>query len=289
MIETLDDALAPALVHIESHLEADLSLEALSKVASMSPFHFQRRFQMVLKESPKRYVQRLRMEKAAFWLRYFEDSISEIAIRVGFANHETFVRAFRRFFGLTPSEFRSQGAGARMLDIIGASTPPAKGGYTLSATTVQRLTAVPVAFVRHVGPYCELDWPLWERIHAWRRQNYPDHTPVVFGIGHDDPQITPPEQLRYDVCIAVPKPFRVDGDIGFQHLPGGVYAITTYLGPLDEMAGMAIPYVAMQSASVPGYRLTGLPIVEAFRSRAMDRREGNHVIDFMLPVEREGS
>jgi len=287
MIECLDDALAPALVHIESHLEQDLSLEVLSEVASMSVFHFQRRFLLALGESPREYVQRLRLEKAAFWLRYFEDPVGEIALRVGFSNHETFTRAFRRHYRLAPSIYRSQGSGAPMLDILGGYVPPSPEGYTLSTTTLQRLGPIPVAFVRHVGPYTELDWTLWERIHAWRAEKYPDLTPLVFGVGHDDPQITPAERVRFDVCIAVPTPFRVDGDIGFQHLPAGTYAVTTYFGPLGEMVGMAIPYIGMQSAQLPGYRLTGLPLIEAFRSRAMDRREGNHVIDFMLPVERQ--
>jgi len=286
MIENLDDALAPALVHIESHLETDLSLGVLSDVASMSAYHFQRGFHSALKESPRRYVQRLRLEKAAFWLRYFEDPIGEIALRVGFSNHETFARAFRRSFGLTPTEYRSQGSGSQVLDIVGSQTPPSEGKYSLSSTTIQNLGAVPVAFVRHVGPYANLDWPLWERIHAWRAERYPNLIPTVFGVAHDDPQVTPAESLRYDVCIAIPKPFRVDGEVGFQFLPAGSYAVTTYLGPLGDLAGEAIPYVGMQSAKLPGYRLTGLPLIEAFRSRAMHNRVGNHVIDFLLPVER---
>jgi transcriptional regulator GlxA family with amidase domain len=53
--------MSPALlVHIQAHLDEDLSLEVLSAKASLSPAHFQRTFQALVGETPKNYVARLR-------------------------------------------------------------------------------------------------------------------------------------------------------------------------------------------------------------------------------------
>jgi AraC family transcriptional regulator len=53
------------LVHIQRHLDADLSLEELATVASFSSFHFHRLFHSLVGESVKEHVRRLRLERAA--------------------------------------------------------------------------------------------------------------------------------------------------------------------------------------------------------------------------------
>ena len=59
--------MSPALlVHIQAHLDEDLSLAVLSAKASLSPAHFQRTFQALIGETAKNYVARLRLERAAF-------------------------------------------------------------------------------------------------------------------------------------------------------------------------------------------------------------------------------
>ena len=83
--------MSPALfVHIQAHLDEDLSLEALSAKASLSPAHFQRTFQKLVGETPKNYVARLRLERAAFRLLIHDATLLDIALDCGFQNHETF-------------------------------------------------------------------------------------------------------------------------------------------------------------------------------------------------------
>jgi transcriptional regulator GlxA family with amidase domain len=61
--------MSPALlVHIQAHLDEDLSLAALRAKALLSPAHFQRTFRALVGETPKNYVARLPLERAAFRL-----------------------------------------------------------------------------------------------------------------------------------------------------------------------------------------------------------------------------
>jgi hypothetical protein len=59
------------------------------------------------REAPKQYTQRLRLERVAARLAATSEPVLGIALSAGFANHETFTRAFRRRFGCSPSQYRT--------------------------------------------------------------------------------------------------------------------------------------------------------------------------------------
>ena len=99
------ERLLPVLVYIQARLDEDLSLAVLAAEASLSPHHFHRMFRGLVGETPERYCQRLRLERAAFQLLvYRRASILETALDCGFKNHETFTRAFGQHFGVSPRE-----------------------------------------------------------------------------------------------------------------------------------------------------------------------------------------
>lgn len=91
-----------------NEMDADLSLDALARRSGWSQSHVQRRFADFAGESPKKYAQRIRLEKAATRLLTTDASVLEIALGVGFASHEVFTRAFKRQFGRSPREFRTE-------------------------------------------------------------------------------------------------------------------------------------------------------------------------------------
>ena len=59
----------PALIHIQAHLDQDLSLDLLADEVRLSKYHFHQLFRRVTGETPKSYVDRLRLERAAVQLR----------------------------------------------------------------------------------------------------------------------------------------------------------------------------------------------------------------------------
>jgi len=96
------------LEYIHRNLSDDLSLEKLSGIASYSPFHFQRIFTKAVGESPKQYIIRLRLEKAAHVIRIFpEMKLTEISGNSGFSSLSTFSRAFKNYFGVSPDEYKN--------------------------------------------------------------------------------------------------------------------------------------------------------------------------------------
>jgi AraC family transcriptional regulator len=99
----------PALAFAASHLDEDLSLQALAGHAGLSPFHLHRVFSAAAGETPKQFTARLRLDHAAAMLLSTDDSVLNVALSCGFQSHETFCRAFHKRFGTTPSAHRARG------------------------------------------------------------------------------------------------------------------------------------------------------------------------------------
>jgi AraC-like DNA-binding protein len=93
-----------------------LDVPALARVARTSPAHFSRQFRATFGESPHRYLQRRRVERAMELLRETGRPVTEICFDVGFSSLGTFSRTFRAIVGESPSAYRARflGSGAAL-------------------------------------------------------------------------------------------------------------------------------------------------------------------------------
>src|SRR6478735_10664152 len=83
-----------------------LDVPAVAAVAHISPAHFSRSFRDVFGETPHRYLQRRRVERAMFLLRETDRSVTDVCFDVAFSSLGTFSRTFREIVGETPSDYR---------------------------------------------------------------------------------------------------------------------------------------------------------------------------------------
>ncbi len=84
-----------------------LDIPSLAGVALMSPAHFSRTFTATFGETPHRYLQRRRIERAMAMLRDHDRSVTDVALAVGYDSLGTFSRTFREITGNSPSEYRT--------------------------------------------------------------------------------------------------------------------------------------------------------------------------------------
>lgn len=89
-----------------------LDVPALARIAHVSPAHFARTFRAAFGETPHRYLQRRRVERAMFLLRGTGRSVTEIGFEVGFASPGTFSRTFRDIVGRSPRAYRKEAVAA---------------------------------------------------------------------------------------------------------------------------------------------------------------------------------
>ncbi len=95
---------------IDRDFAQPLDVPALARIALASEAHFIRSFRRTFGETPHRYLQRRRVERAMALLRETDSSVSEVCLDVGFTSFATFSRTFREIVGESPSSFRTRGA-----------------------------------------------------------------------------------------------------------------------------------------------------------------------------------
>lgn len=83
-----------------------LDVRRLARLAEVSEAHFIRTYRATFGETPHRYLQRRRVERAMFLLRDSERSITDVCLDVGFQSLGTFSRTFRDIVGVSPSTYR---------------------------------------------------------------------------------------------------------------------------------------------------------------------------------------
>jgi AraC family transcriptional regulator len=91
---------------IEEHLSEEISLASLAQHVNLSLFHFARAFKQSFGVPPHRYHSARRMDRAKTLLQRPALSVTQIGVQTGFRETSSFTRAFRRFAGVTPTEYR---------------------------------------------------------------------------------------------------------------------------------------------------------------------------------------
>jgi transcriptional regulator GlxA family with amidase domain len=86
-----------------------LDIPRLAGIAHVSEAHFIRSFRGTFGETPHRYLQRRRVERAMFLLRATDRSVTDICLDVGFTSLGTFSRSFHDIVGEAPAKYRQRG------------------------------------------------------------------------------------------------------------------------------------------------------------------------------------
>lgn len=283
------------LVHIQDHLDEELSLESLAAVACFSPYHFHRIFRGLVGESVKEHVRRLRLERAAHRLKFGDLAVTTIAFDAGYENHESFTRAFHDMFGEPPSRFREihkvipfkevpsrvhYKAGERPAEL---QPTRAQGGSM--DVRIERIQPLRLAFMRHLGPYDEVG-ATWGKLMGWAgRSGLLGPGTRILGIVYDDPEVTPPDKVRYDACLAVDERFRPQGEVGAQEIAAGEYAVTTHRGPYQKLGET---YARLCGEWLPGSgrEAADRPCFEIYRNSLQNTRPEDLLTDIYLPLKK---
>lgn len=288
--------------HIDRHLDQALDLASLAEVAHFSPFHFHRLFAAWMGETLGDYLRRRRLEVAATrLLAQPRVPVLHIALSVGFGSGEAFTRAFRSRFACSPTAWRLHRGGrrdeksnpdqaVRNIDQAAAAAVPEHGASSNhvpeSAMNVKLVDRPPVtiAYLRHVGPYGEPVGRFWDRVvHPWLVTNGLLDQPR-YGISHDDPGVSAPDQCRYDACAEVPPSFVATGNALKTALPGGRYAVLGFEGTAAQI-GAAWQALLRDWLPGSGLQLDARPCFEHYpRGSRFDPQTGVFDCEICIPV-----
>ena len=96
----------PALAHMRTHFHHEITNRHLASISNMSLRTFERQFRATFHLTPQKFLRKLRLRIASRAMMYTDASLSEIALKCGFADQSHFSREFRRQFERTPREYR---------------------------------------------------------------------------------------------------------------------------------------------------------------------------------------
>jgi AraC family transcriptional regulator len=292
--------------YVDKHIDGALNLDILAGIAHFSPYHFHRIFTVLTGETPGSYVQRIRVEKAARFLKNDEQlSIGEIAYACGFGSVSLFSRLFRAYFGITAKEFRQQEKAVFLIDGLRYS----KNGQLISKNmkqefdfdaqlctvklnnlifmdtkvVIKEMPEMKVAYIRHTGQYDQIG-KAFEKLMKWAGPrgllNFPETKTLT--VYQDDPSITAIEKVRQDACITLNGDVKVEGEIGKATIPAGKCAVARFQIDLKgfEKAWSTVWLWVTES----GYQPCGNPY-ELYYSSPEDAAHGKFDLEICIPVK----
>ena len=239
VIDTIRDA-------VQSGRSEHLTAADLAHAAGYSTHYFSRLFSVLIGEPPVSLIRRLRLEKAAQELLQTSDGILRIAVRNGYGAHETFTRAFRHHFGVTPSEYRSRPQPIEPLfpsptlhygDEGRLAWRIIPGDGPISYAMVQHQPTQYLAVVPCPGEYEYVPDHMW-RLLDWaarRGLETSDQTPILVHSDHPFDEVTPGEAGKIGIPVAEEFPGDPEHGVELHVLPGGEFAVAVYKGPYERI------------------------------------------------------
>ena len=215
--------------YIGAHLDTPLNLDELADIACLSRFHWHRVYRGLTGETVWQTVRRLRLQRAALELATGTEPVAKIAERSGYANARAFSKAFRDDYGLPPLRYRAEG-GHRRYD-----NDQWQEHTAMYDVRIETRPAGKVMGLVHTGPYIEIS-ATFDRFGAElaARQLQPESKGMA-ALYFDDPDITPPEQLRALSGLLLAEGESASEGFETGELPAGRYAILTHKGPYAEL------------------------------------------------------
>jgi AraC family transcriptional regulator len=284
------DQLRRAVDHIEEHLDEDVAIEQVARTAAMSRWHFQRTFKAATGDTVMAYVRGRRLSRALDRLAGTDMRIADIAQLAGFESQESFTRAFRGAFGITPHRFRALGRTRLFL----------------------RKARFDEQYLRHLVAHVDLDPvvehrpadilvglrttfhgtdseknsiaerlpPLWDRF-LDRAGEVPHRVPGA-AYGMIRPVSPDDDCLEYVAAFAVHHAGRVPPGMVRFYVPTATYARFTHRGPATGM-DRTVDYVYSTWLLRSGMRHTGGPDLEIYRPDH-DGTDPANEVGYAIPV-----
>ena len=92
--------------YIDTHYDRNIKLEELASLIHLQPNYFIKYFKKNFGDSPMKYVNKLRIEKAKELLKQSSNPVAEIARQVGIEDSYYFSRLFKKYAGVSPKSYR---------------------------------------------------------------------------------------------------------------------------------------------------------------------------------------
>ena len=276
---------------LEGHLDQPLSLDNVAAKADYSKWHLQRMFKDVTGHAIGAYIRARRLSKSAVALRLTARPILDIALQYRFDSQQTFTRAFKKQFSLTPALYRRSpdwsSFGMRPPLRLGEFTLPKHEFVALPTTQLLGVTQSYTCKLEEIS-----DFRNQMRVQFWRDflGNSPSIPPVLYGLHEPRPSLEKDDEQEVFYTTAL-TPEMANGHLQNAHpvtLEGGEYVMFTYEG---LGTGLQEFILTVYGTCMPMLNLTrrkGLDI-ERFYPEDENRDQATPIqlrCEYLIPIRR---
>jgi DNA gyrase inhibitor GyrI/AraC-like DNA-binding protein len=208
--------------------------------------YYRKQFKKYVGESPFSLQRRLRLERGVYLLRKTGFRVCDIAAECGYETQEAFAKAFKKAFGLTPSELRKlptwSGGLFSPIHYHYKPEPEAQPCYILNLEggmamnmKIVTLDSYRVVALKGGGDYWGMP-KTWQTFHKVLKESDLYAKALSFlSIFHDHHAEIPMEHKRWDTGIIVKETIPVPATLDTYLLPGGLYAVYVHFGSCEEI------------------------------------------------------
>lgn len=264
--------------YVYAHLEDDISFDRLAEVACLSPYHWSRIYSAMRGETIVATIRRLRLQRAADRLANSDLEIGLVAAHARYSSTDTFGRAFREAFGISPAAYREKGSHVSFKAARAASDT---NGFPVTVETVPERHC---ASIGHTGSYMAIDHAMGRLFTELAARRILPPQPTMIGVFFDDPDLVPEAELRSRACLPLTRSVAVEVPLETTVLRGGLHAKLNYTGPY---AGMRSAYRWFLGVWLPasGHEPDDAPIFEAYLDDPREVPQHELRTDIHLPLK----
>jgi len=286
--------------YIEEHIGESFQIEKLADEAGFSKYHFSRIFQSIMHEPLAHYVNRIRMERAKFFLAHRWDmNMTDICFTLGYTDSSVFSRAFKNNYNMSPATYRKEYS-KNCQDSIYLSDynkdidkkERINRGYPVAGTiSIEEIEKQQIAYVRHTGTYENLAKEYGRLINvlfarAGKQNLIREGKNRVLAIYHDNPEFTDAVKFRTSLCLTLPEGVcgHEDEMMGISVIEGGKYAVGHFMVTAEEFP-YAWNYMYREWLTCSGYVPRNSSPFEVYLNNPSEDEERCMKVDLYLPIE----
>ena len=288
-----------AFEFIDNNLASNLSLTTVSEAAFYSPFHFHRVFKFVTGETLNEYITRQRIEKAAATLLHTSIKSMEVAHLYGFSDSSSFSRAFKKYFGVSPSEFKKQNPNRhskiRQLNSKIGQEYPAYEKYICIITELKKWTEMNakieiketpklnLAGITHVGVNGIEN--AFEKLTKWANpKGLLKSSEAKMGrVFFDSFKVTAPDKVRMSIFLTTDAPFEPEGEVNKLTINNGKCIVGRFEITPDEFEKSWTSLFIWMNEN--GYKKGSENPYEIYQNDFRKHPEKKLIVDLYIPIE----
>ena len=286
------------LLFIDENLDSQLSLEIIANVGFYSPFHLHRIFKAITNETLNSYITRKRIEKTASILLHQKTvSITALSLQYGFNSNSSFTRTFKKFYGISPSDFRKSKPKYSKIRQVESKNGQEKSGFEEyicnsinlinwikmnAKIEIKEMPKLKLAFITQIGhiglqnAYAKLIQ--WATPKGLLREDSKMAT-----IYHDSFKITEPEKVRMSACLILNEKTEVSGEIGLTTIEKGKFIVGHFEIGIHEFEKSWTDLFIWMNEN--GYKKADRNPFEIYHNNFNEHPEKICIVDFYIPIE----